>query len=66
MYNDGRWAKQLPTQKYLSRLFVFSREAVLHGLRNIQKGHKKMEEKRKVRLTRSIAVLEREDAPLSL
>ena len=45
---------------------MFSREAVLHGLRNIQKGNKKIEEKREVILTRSIAVLEREDTPLSL
>lgn len=66
MYNDGRWTKQVPALKYFSRLFVFSRSAVIHGLRNILRGHKKMEQKRKARLTRCLAFFETEGATLTM
>ncbi len=66
MYNDGRWAKQFPCTTFFTRLFVLSREGVLHGLRNVVKGHNKMEVKRQRRLTRSINICQQDGVPLSL
>ena len=66
MYNGGRWTKQIPCLKYFARMCVFSQDAMVHGLKNIACGHRNMEAKRKVRLTKATAIFEREHVVSSL